>query len=120
MTFILFQSKVAAQQFLEFANNLHSNIDFTIEHESNNTLPFLDVLVSRSNYNFTTSVFRKRTYTGLGSNFYSSCYTNFKVNSIATLLHRAFSISCDWPRFHNEVEFLRGYFRDNCFPIHLF
>ena len=65
-TFILFQSKVAAEQFLEFANNLHPNINFTIEHENNNGLPFLDVLITRYDQHFSTSVFRKKTYTTLG------------------------------------------------------
>ena len=119
-TFILFQSKVAAEQFLEYANSLHPNINFTIEHENNNCLPFLDVLITRSDQHFSTSVFRKETYTGLGSNFYSSCFYNFKLNSIFTLLHRAYSVSSDWVYFHKEVEFLRKYFYNNCYPKFLF
>ena len=119
-TFILFQTRVAAEMFLEFANNLHPNIDFTIEHESDNCLPFLDILITRSNQYFSTSVFRKQTYTGLGSNFYSSCFFNFKLNSIFTLLHRAFSVCSDWLSFHNEVEFLRKYFQNNCYPKFVF
>ena len=115
-TFIFFQNKTAAEQFLDFANSLHPNVQFTIEHETNNCLPFLDVLISRSSHNFNTSVFRKKTYTGLGTNFYSSCFFNFKVNSILTLLHRAFTVSSDWLLFHTEIEFLRKYFFDNCFP----
>ena len=119
-TFLLFRSKAAAEQFLEFANNVHANINFTIEHENNNCLPFLDILITRQQQNFSTSVFRKKTYTGLGSNFYSACFFNFKVNSISTLLHRAYSISSDWILFHKEVEFLRNYFYDNCYPKFLF
>ena len=119
-TFLLFQNKVAAEQFLEFANNVHNNIRFTIEHENNNCLPFLDILITRQPQHFSTSVFRKKTYTGLGSNFYSSCFFNFKTNSISTLLHRAYSVSSDWFLFHKEVEFLRRYFYDNCYPKFLF
>ena len=119
-TFILFQTKVAAEQFLDFANTLHPNINFTIEYENNDCLPFLDILIKRSDQHFSTSVYRKQTYTGLGSNFYSSCFFNFKLNSIRTLLHRAYSHSSDWINFHNEVEFLRNFFRDNCFPEFLF
>ena len=76
-TFLLFQTKVAAEQFLELANRLHPQIKFTIEHENENCLPFLDVLVTRSAQHMSTSVFRKRTFTGLGSNFYSSCFFQF-------------------------------------------
>lgn len=110
----------AAELFLDFANNLHPDIHFTIEHENNNCLPFLDVLITRSEYNFSTSVFRKQAYTVQGSNFYSSCFYNFKVNSISTLLHRAFTVSSDWLNFHKEVEFLRKYFSSNCYPGNLF
>ena len=85
-TFLLFRSKVAADNFLEYVNNIHRNIKFTIEYESNNQLPFLDVLVYRNNDNFNTSVFRKKTFTGLGSNFYSHCFFNFKLNSLSTLI----------------------------------
>ena len=119
-TFLLFQNKVAAERFLEYANCLHANINFTIEHETNNCLPFLDILITRSDEHFSTSVYRKKTYTGLGSNFYSSCFQNFKTNSISTLLHRAFSVSSDWLNFHKEIEFLRKYFCDNCYPGDIF
>ena len=94
-TFILFQTKVAAEQFLEFANNLHPSIKFTIDHEHNNCLPFLDILITRSDQYFSTSVFRKTTYTGLGSNFHTSYFFNLKVNSIFALLHTTFSLASD-------------------------
>ena len=119
-TFVLFQTKVAAEQFLDFANDLHPNINFTIEYENHDCLPFLDILIKRSNLHFSTSVYRKPTDTGLGSNFYSSCFFNFKLNSIRTLLHRAYSLCSDWMNFHVEVDYLRKYFRDNCFPEFLF
>ena len=119
-TFILFRNKASAEIFLDYANSLHPNINFTIEHETNNCLPFLDVLITRRDSNFSTSVFRKKTYTGLGSNFYSSCFLNFKLNSILTLLHRAYAVSSDWISFHNEVELLRDFFKNNCYPTFLF
>ena len=119
-TFMLFRNRFSAEQFLEFANTAHNNINFTIEFEDNNKLPFLDTLVTRNDDHFTTSVFRKKTYTGLGLNFYSSCFFNFKINSIRTLLYRAYSLSSSWLDFHKEVEFLRKYFQDNCYPKFLF
>ena len=45
-TFALFRNVDAANAFLEFANDKHQNIKFTIEHEQNNKLPFLDIFVS--------------------------------------------------------------------------
>lgn len=76
--------------------------------------------VLANNEHFSTCVFRKQTYTGLASNFYSSCFYSLKLNSILTLLHRAFSLSSDRLSFHNEIEFLRKYFQNNCYPKLLF
>ena len=109
-TFILFRTKVAAEQFLEFANSLHPNIQFTIEHETNNCLSFLDVLITRSEQHFSTSVYRKKTYTGLGSNFYSSCFHNFKTNSIHTLLRSLFLCPLIGSHFTLKSNFLGNTF----------
>lgn len=119
-TFLLFRGKHEADVFLEYANELHPNIKFTIEYENNDKLPFLDILVSRSEDHFSTTVFRKKTFTGLGTNFYSHCYFNFKLNAISTLFHRAFSLTSDWEKFHNEVNYLHKYFKDNGYPSKLF
>ena len=119
-TFLLFRSRFQADKFLEFANMKHDNINFTIEYESEDRLPFLDVLVFRDEDRFKTTVFRKNTFTGLGSNFYSHCFFNFKLNSLSTLIHRAFTITSDWQSFHNEILFLHDYFVNNCYPSRLF
>ena len=73
-TFLLFRGKEQAEAFLEYANEMHPNIKFTIEHEKDHKLPFLDVLVYRDDDHFNTTVFRKKTFTGLGTNFYSHCF----------------------------------------------
>ena len=57
---------------------------------------------------------------GLGSNFYSFCFYNFKINSVLTLLHRAFTITSDWQLFHKEIEFLSNYFKQNCYATKVF
>ena len=119
-TFLLFRNKDRADEFLEYANKMHSNIKFTIDYENENKLPFLDTLVSRYDDHFNTTVFRKTTFTGLGSNFYSHCFFNFKLNSLSTLFHRAFSLTSDWNSFHNEILYLHQYFINNCFPSKLF
>ena len=119
-TFLLFRNKAQANNFLSYVNNIHRNIKFTIEYESENKLPFLDILVFRDNDTFNTTVFRKKTFTGLGSNFYSHCFLNFKLNSLSTLIHRAFTLTSNWHSFHQEITFLHDYFRKNCFPSKLF
>ena len=119
-TFLLFRNKEQADSFLEFSNRRHNNINFTIEYENENKLSFLDVLVFRNADRFNTTVFRKKTFTGLGSNFYSYCFLNFKLNSLSTLFHRAYTLTSDWHSFHKEILFLHQYFLDNCYPSKLF
>ena len=91
-----------------------------MESESEDQLSFLDILVSRSNGQFFTGVFRKRTFTDLGTNFFSYCPLSFKINAVKTLLHRAYSHSCNWIKFHEEISFLRNFFTRNCFPLGIF
>ena len=119
-TIALFRSREAADRFLEYINELHPNIKFTVDYEHNNQLPFLDILIKRTDQGYTTNVFRKKTFTGQGTNYYSSCAMIFKLNSISTLLHRAFTICSNWQSFHNEILFLIQYFKNNAYPSFLF
>ena len=119
-TFVLFRNEYDANCFLDFANLRHSNIKFTIEKEESNKLSFLDIQIFRDNNVFNTTVFRKNTFTGLGTNFYSFCFRNFKINSISTLLHRAFTLTSDWHLFHKEIVFLERFFKNNCYPSKVF
>ena len=122
--FLIFKEKEHSYLFLEYLNKQHANIKFTMEEEENNKLNFIDYSLSILNgidtgIRIITSVFRKLTFTGLGMNFHSDTYFNFKLNNIRTLLHRAFSLSSSWDTFHCEVEFLTKYFLDNAFPRYI-
>ena len=119
-TFLLFRSNEQAVAFHDYANKMHQNITFTSEHEEDNKLPFLDTLISRHEDGFSTTVYRKKTFTGLGTNFYSNCFYNFKLNALSTLFHRAFTLTSDWSSFHNEIMYLHQYFLNNCYPSKLF
>ena len=46
-TFAIFESRNEMHDFFKHINSLHPNISFTKEEEQNNSLPFLDVLVTR-------------------------------------------------------------------------
>lgn len=70
-------------------------------------------------YLFYTDVYRKDTYTGLGLNFFSFVPELFKINSVKTLLHRAYNICSNWHKFHIELERLRDYFHINSYPKYL-
>ena len=114
-TFLLFFSQDHVLKFKKYINTRHKNMNFTHEIEKNNSLAFLDVLVTREN-TFCTSLYRKPTFSGLYSNFKSFMPDSYKKGLIFTLLHRASVLCCDWNKFHAEVTFLKDIFRKNAFP----
>ena len=69
--FCLVKNETEANSFLTYLNSKHANIKFTIEHEKDKKLPFLDILISSKNEYFETSVYRKDTFSGLFMNFKS-------------------------------------------------
>ena len=119
-TYVVFRSEAHVEPFFNYLNIQHENIRFTLEKESERKIPFLDMMVERSNGKLDFSVFRKPTFTGLGINFLSECYHQYKINSIRTLIYRAYNLSSSFLSFHNEIELLRKYFNNNGFSSDLF
>ena len=66
---------------LNFANNRHPNIKFTIEKQINHSITFLDVFISDgiNNQNLTLQRFHKSTYAGLLLNFKSFILFSYQI-----------------------------------------
>ena len=90
--FLLFRSLDHMPLFLSYLNRQHPNIFFSSELEKNGKLPFLDSEITRSNGRFSTSVYRKPTFTGLFTNFYSFVPLVYKRSLVCFLLHRIFHL----------------------------
>ena len=116
-TFTLFRDTSHIVLFLNYLNSRHKCIKFTVEHESDCSLPFLDVLIKRMGATFTTSVYRKPSFSGLGMKFGSFLPINYKRNIICTLVYRAFMISSNYAKFHLDILFLKNFFSMNGFPM---
>ena len=74
--FVLIRDKSHAHLFLNYLNRQHSSINyFTMETEENCYcyLSFLDVDIKRNKYKFSTSVFRKQTFSSLVISYFSFC-----------------------------------------------
>ena len=115
-TFLLFEHSSHAPLFLEYLNNKHNSIRFTMETEINGKLPFLDCCVSRNTDGFDISVYRKETFSGQGISYFSFCSFKFKINSIKTLLFRGYNICSNYFTVHEEFQFLKNFFISNGFP----
>ena len=112
--FALFRLPDHLEKFPSYLNSKHKNIKFTYEKKSNNSLLFLDILMSRSEDGFKASVYQKPTFSEVYSNFNNFTYDKYKIGLIFTLLFKTFSIVSDISRFHTKV-----ISRKNAFPIKL-
>ena len=92
-TFCLFHSEADAVQFFHYLNSRHINIRFIMEKESENRLPFLDILIDNNQVPVLITVFRKSTFTGLLMNFTSFTSYLYKLGLIRTLIDRAYKIN---------------------------
>ena len=69
--FLLFRSHDHVNKFQIFLNSRHRCMKFSLEVENDNQLPFLDVKVCRKEGRFVTSLYRKRTFSGVYLNYKS-------------------------------------------------
>ena len=116
--FAVFNTSDEANEFLKYLNSKHGSIKFTCEHNDMSTMPFLDVLVNNRN-GVHTSLFRKKTYTGLLTNYYSYTTEAYKIGLIKNLLFRAFAINSSWIGFHEEIKRIYKILQKNSFPKHV-
>ena len=115
-TFLVFNDRDDAELLLYFTDSLHKIIKITSEIEENNCLPFLDMLITRNDEgNISTSMYRKKTFSGLYMKEDSFISTSFKHNLIYGLLNRAFKISSSCDIFKQEIKVIKNILISNGF-----
>ena len=112
----VFDEEHEAIAFLNYLNTKHKNIKFTMETEKNNQLPFLDVLLDKTD-KLVTSIYRKETFSGVLTNYFSFTAMKYKVGLVKCLVDRTFKINNTWLGFHNDLQKVFEILRRNCFPI---
>ena len=80
------------ENFFQHINNLHQNIKFTMEEESNGELAFLDTLLKRDNGEISVLVYRKPTHTDQYLHYNSHHQTSCKESVVSSLFNRAYFI----------------------------
>ena len=118
--FLLYRSLNHVPPFLKYLNQRHPNIAFNSEDERDGKLPFLDIDIPRSQGKFSTSVYRKPTFTGLFTNFHSFILLTYKRCLVSCLIHRIFNLCSSYENFHIQLEVVRNLFKLNGFPSHMF
>nr|XP_022911173.1 uncharacterized protein LOC111422201 [Onthophagus taurus] len=104
---------------MDVFNNFDSHLQFTVETESNSSVPFLDTIVIR-NLDQTISLnwYTKPTYSGRYINFHSNHPLNQKLNTVVAMVNRVRSIS-DVRFLDSNLKKLRDIFVNNGYPIGL-
>ena len=113
-----FENKPASVEFCRRLNSLHPSLRFTCEEESEGKLPFLDVKVIRTDEGMVTTIFRKPTFTGRYTPWDSYSPTNYKINLVLSLAHRARRI-CSPLMIETEMKTLREIFVRKGYPGHI-
>ena len=92
-------------------------MNFTQEQECNGQLAYLDVLVSRTTGNVPqTSVFRKKTHTGLYLKWASFVPFRYKCNLVHSLPQQAYKIGSLYKLIHNDFTRNKDMLAKNGFP----
>ena len=117
-----FENEQDSLNFLNFLNNRHPIIKFTIEKQINHSIVFLDVFISGiNNHNLTLQRYYKSTYTGILLHFKSFTLFSSKLSLIKYLIDRSFKICNNWNSFHNDIEIenIKSNLIKNAYPTFL-
>ena len=112
-----FDNEQDSLNFLNFLNNRHPNIKFTIEKQINHSITFLDVFISGiNNKNLTLQTYHKSTYAGLLLNFKSFTSFSYKISLIKCLIDRSFKFCNNWNSFHSDIKNIKSNLIKNVYP----
>ena len=94
----------------------HQNIPktFSLEKENDDRLSFLELDIFCENGKFVT-VYQKKTFSGVHTNFNSFIPETYKTGLIKSLLFRCFSLCSDFMKFHHEINILKSILQENIY-----
>ena len=94
-------------------NNLHQDIKFAMEEESNGELAFLDTLLKQNNGEISVLVSRKPTHTDQYLNYSSHHQTSCKESVVSSLFNRAYSNITNKDDLHEENARIKQVLKEN-------
>ena len=113
--FVLFESEIQVEPFKDFMNTCHPKLKFTFGKEQNSCFNFLDVKVIRQDNVFTTSVYRKPSFTGVYKHFDSYMLLSYKFSLVSTIIFCSLTICSGMPKFHQEIFKIKDIFIKNVY-----
>ena len=114
--FVLFSSLDQAENFKKYLSSKHPNINFLSEKEYVGRLSLLDVNIFREKGKVVSNVYRKKTFSGVYTNFDSFISETYKTGLIKSLLFRCFNLCSEFVKFHHKINILKGILYKNSYP----
>ena len=105
--------KNAVATFHNTLNSIDPSIQFTLEHENNGRLAFLDTIITRKDKKLTIDVHRKPTHTDRYLDYHSHHHHKHKTSTGKTLIHRALTLPNTEEGRTNELEHVKIAVRAN-------
>lgn len=100
---------------LKTLNEYNEKLQFTVETEKQNSIPYLDTTIHRVDQNVCLNWYMKPIASGRMINFHSTQPTKYKINTAKNFINKAVEIS-DY-RFHSEtIQKIKSILRMNDFP----
>ncbi|XP_072375519.1 uncharacterized protein [Diabrotica undecimpunctata] len=96
-----------AFSLLNTINNIHPNIKFTMELESNFSINFLDLSINRINNVFDYSIYRKPTQTDHVIHFNSNHPISHKLSAFNSFIHRLETIPLSNTNYIQELNIIK-------------
>ena len=106
-------------QALRHAMESNSVLKFTYELSVNNKIPFLDIMITKEEDKYVTTVYRKNTDVGRCLNARSECPDRSKVSVIRSFIRRAYKTCSSWDLFHHEVSRSKQILINNGYSNHM-
>ena len=101
------------ENVFHYINNLHQNIKFTMEKESNRELAFFDSLLKRNNGEISVLLYRKLTHTDQYLQYSSHHQTSCKESAVSYLFNRAYSVTTNKDDLHKENVRIKQVLKEN-------
>ena len=111
----MFSSLDRAEKFKKYLSSKHPNINFSLEKENDGRLSFLDINIFREKGKFVTNVYRKKTFSGVYTNFNSFIPETYKTGLIESLLFRWFNLCSGFVKFYHEIKILESILYKNSY-----
>ena len=113
------QNKISAEKIHNFTKHIDAQLEFKTSEETDNTLPHLDLSISRNNNNTELEIYREPTYTDIMIHYTSNNPHNHKLAAFIFYINRMISIPITCQAINREWHKILTMFRNNGFPEHI-